>query len=167
MLYLCSLINLVKNILVKIWSNKVIRVLLCVGFAYYLGSGFYDKMSARLSSASFPFLGWDTIFSFPEINYNPNFTKSNKNSYGIMASLTTLGSVMGPGFAFVGIILFLQKVWNTYKAPPLPIIYNAEDAEDVLVADYRMPTLYTKGEDWNDDDEEEQSFALQEEGAST
>lgn len=167
MLYLSSLINLLKNILVKLWSCKPLRVLACLAFAYYLGSGFYNKISTRLAAASLTFLGWDTIFIMPEFNFNPDFVKSGKTTAGVMSALGTLASVMGPGFAFVGIVLFLQKVWNTYKAPPLPIIYNSEDAEEVLVADYRMPVLYTKGESFDEEYEEEESFALQEEGART
>ncbi len=156
MLYILSFFNLIKNLIVKLWSYKSVRVIACLGLAYYLGSGFYDRIMLRASSANFDFLGWDTIIKIPEFNFNPSFVKSGKTSAGVVGAITTLASVFGPGLLFVGIILFLQKVWNGYKAPPLPILYNNEDSEDVIVQDYRMPVLFTKGESWDEDDEVEE-----------
>lgn len=162
MLYLLSALNLFKNILVKLWSYTIVKVIVVAAFTFYVGEGFYSRVSSRMSNLNLEFPGWSTLFYIPGFEYNPNFVKSGKASFGIMNSIIRLASVFFPGLLSVGIILFLQKVYNNYKAPPLPIIYRAEDAEDVLVTDYRMPTLFTKGEDDGydydedeDDDEEE------------
>lgn len=156
MLYLCSSVNLIKNIIVKLWSYTIVRVLVAAWLAYYIGGGFYSRVMARASNVNFAFPGWDTLFYIPNFAFNPSFIKSGKASFGIMNSITRLGSIFAPGLMIVGIILYLQKVFNTYKAPPLPVIYRGEDAEDVIVADYRMPVLYTKGEAvYYDEDEDE------------
>lgn len=156
MLAIISLVNEFKNLVVKLWSYKIVRIAVYLGFAYYVGSGFYTKVMSRASSTTFVFPGWDALITIPEISYNPSFIKSGKATAGWGSALTTLGSVMAPGFLFVGIILFLQKVWNTYKAPPLPIVYRKEDAEDVIVDDYRMPVLYTQGTADLDEEYEEE-----------
>lgn len=152
MLYLLSTINLVKNILVKLWSYTIVKVIVIGCFAFYVGEGFYSRVASRASNMNFEFPGWSTLFYIPGFEYNPSFIKSGKTTYGVFNALTKLASVYFPGLLFVAIILFLQKVVNTYKAPPLPIIYRGED---VIVTDYRMPTLYTKGESYEDDEDEE------------
>lgn len=157
MLYLLSAINLLKNVAVKLWSIKWIRFLAIGGFAYYLISGFGSQVMSRASNTTFTFPGWDAIITIPEINYNPNFVKSNKASYGIMNAISRLGSIFIPGSFLIAIVLFVQKALNTFKAPPLPIVYTKDDADEVLVADYRMPVLYTKGEpDYYEEDEEDE-----------
>lgn len=146
MLYLLSFINLIKNLIVKIWSYKPVRIIVYLYVAYYFSSGFYSKVATRISSANLEFLGWDTIFIIPKFSFNPNFIKSNKASFGIFNAFKMLVSVFTPGLLMVALILYLQKVFNTFKAPPLPIIYQNEEAEEVLVEDYRMPELFTKDE---------------------
>lgn len=155
MLYLLSFINLIKNIVVKIWSYKPVRVVVSLGFAYYLINRFGTNTMARATNADLSFPGWDAIFYMPEFGFNPNFIKSGKANYGWATALTKISSVFAPGLLFVGVILFLQKVWNTFQAPPLPLLYRGEDAEDVIVEDYRMPVLFTKGEAEYDDEEDE------------
>lgn len=73
--------------------------------------------------------------AIPTFEFNPSYIKSGKATFGIVSALSMLASVLVPGFIFVGITLFIQKAINTYKAPPLPIMYAKEDADEVLVAD--------------------------------
>lgn len=157
MLYLLSLINLFKNTIVKLWSYKIVRFGAYAYLTYYLGWGFISKVMSRINSANLVFPGWEALINIPQISFNPTFIKSNKATASIPSAISMLTSIFVPGLIIVGIILLLQKALNTFKAPPLPIIYSGEDAEDIIVEDYRMPILYTKGEsDYDDDDDEEE-----------
>lgn len=166
MLYILSSINLVKNQLVKLWSIKWVRYALILGFTYYLGEGFYARTASRINFSTLTIPTWSSIFYIPNIEFNPNFIKSNKASFSIINALTKLGSIFTPGLLMVAIILFLQKCFNTYKAPPLPIIYRGEDAEDIVEEDYTLPVLFTKGECFDDDedDDDEEDYDLESEG---
>ncbi|MFI3116298.1 MAG: hypothetical protein R3Y12_09190 [Clostridia bacterium] len=156
MLYFLSFINLIKNIIVKLWSYKIVRIVVWGYLAYYLISGFGTKVMSRMNSTNFDFPGWSALMPNSNIGFNPNFIKSNKANFSIINSITMLFSIFAPGALFVAIILYVQKVINTFKAPPLPIVFAHEDAEDVLVSDYRLPELYTKDEaEYDDDDEDE------------
>ncbi len=203
MLYLISAINLLKNVLVKLWSFKLIKVLVIGWFAIYLVWGFGSSVLSRLSSQGMlelpSFLNLSVMTSdntqdddinsgeimlistnnvstngailisasnvnmaqfvseLAFISYNPNYTKSGKTTAGVLGALITLASVFGPGIVLIIIVLFVQKALSDMKAPPLPIIYSKDDADEVIVEDYRMPMLYTKGEseEYEDDEEDE------------
>ncbi len=156
MLYLLSAINLFKNILVKLWSVTLVRVAVIGAFTYYIVSRFGTTFMSRASNSDLSFQGFDSIFYFSDFGFNPEYIKSRKATFGIMNALSRLGSVYLPGLLAVGIILFVQKAINTYKAPPLPIIYRGEDADTVVALDYRIPILYTKGEvDYTENTSEE------------
>lgn len=154
MLYLFSAINLFKNILEKIWSYKIVRFLVWSYLAYYLISGFGSRAMSRVSNLNFTFNGWDSIISIPSLGFNANYIKSNKATGGVINAISKLFSVFVPGLTISAIILYLQDSLNKFKAPPLPIIFNNDEADEIIVADYRMPTLYTKGESEYYDDEE-------------
>lgn len=156
MLYLASFINLIKNVLVKLWSHKPVRFVVMGYFAYYCVSGFYTTAAARATNLVLEFPGWEALMPTGDIGFNPDFIKSRKATAGVWGAAKMLGSVFGPGLAGVAVLLYLQKMMNTYMAPPLPVLYCGEDAEDIIVDDYRMPVLYTKGEAEYDEDEEEE-----------
>lgn len=162
MISLLSVFLILRNIAVKLWSIKPVRYIAIAAFTYYLVSNFYTTTMSRASSTTFTFPGWDALITIPEFQFNPSYIKSNKASFSIISSISMLVSVFVPGFLFVAIILFLQKVINTYKAPPLPIMYANEAADEVLVADYRMPVLYSKWEAEYEEEEEEEEDSLSE-----
>lgn len=157
MLYLASFINLIKNIIVKLWSYKIVRFVVWGYLAYYLVSGFGTRVLSRASSTTFAFPALQDILPNPQFGFNPNFIKSNKANFSIINSINMLASIFIPGILIIAIVLYVQKVINTFKAPPLPIIFASEDADDVLVSDYRMPELYTKDEaEYDDEDEDDE-----------
>ncbi len=156
MISILSVFLLLKNIAVKLWSIKPVRYIAIAAFTYYLVSNFYTTTMTRASNTTFVFPGWDALIAIPEFAFNPSYIKSGKASFSILSALTMLASVFVPGFLFVGIVLYVQKAINTYKAPPLPIMYAHEEADEVLVADYRMPVLYTKWEEEEEDEDEDE-----------
>lgn len=155
MLYLVSLVNLMKNVVVKLWSYKIVRFAVYGYLFYYFGYGMYEKISARLGTTVIEWQGWEAVMPNFQLGYNPSFTKSGKANFGIMNAISRLGSVFVPGLLGVAIILYLQKVFNTFKAPPLPILYSGNDADELIVEDYRLPVLYTPGEAEEEYDEDE------------
>ncbi len=212
MLYLLSGINLMKNVVVKMWSYKVVKALVIACFTIYLIWGFGSSVLSRLSSQGvidlpdFLNLSVATSISSTEedgnsneirlmstntlntssvmllsatntniaqsvselsfISFNPNYTKSGKTSEGILGALVTLASVFGPGIVLIVIVLFVQKALSDIKAPPLPIIYSKDDADEIIVEDYRMPVLYTKGEseEYEEDDEDDETTQFEADG---
>lgn len=155
MISILSVFILLKNIAVKLWSMKPVRYVIIGVFAFYLVSDFYTTTMSRASNTSFTFPGWDALITIPEFEFNPNYVKSGKASFSIVSALSMLASIFVPGILFIAIILVLQKALNTYKAPPLPIMYASDDAEEVVVADYRLPVLYTKWEAEEEYEDEE------------